>query len=125
MTELRDSVMEYLGLLRQPHAPRVHREHILRSCPVCHTETYNEYCSTGCRRKATARQKREKSMTRDGWLEREAHRLIKEAVDRGQIIKPLFCSVCHETGPVYPVHTRGYEQPLAVIWACKKCKKGM
>lgn len=60
----------------------------------------------------------------DGMAKRKrarAHRLVKRAVDMGLLFRPRFCSICGASGQQIVAHHEDYNEPLAVIWVCRRC----
>jgi hypothetical protein len=47
------------------------------------------------------------------------HRL-RHFVEKGWIVRPLFCETCGGAGPVDGHHT-DYSKPLEVRWLCRSC----
>ncbi len=52
-----------------------------------------------------------------------SRRRIRDALSRGEIIKPLHCQNCQEFAYVESHHYKGYaaEYALDVVWLCRKC----
>jgi hypothetical protein len=51
---------------------------------------------------------------------RKARRLLRSAIDQGQIKRPSKCSRCGRRGPVHGHHA-DYSKPLSVEWLCTLC----
>jgi len=51
-----------------------------------------------------------------------ARYLVKDAVRRGDLVRPGMCSKCNKPKPV-DGHHPDYERPLDVIWLCRSCHK--
>lgn len=49
-----------------------------------------------------------------------AHRLVREAIERGELIRPENCVSCGVIGLVH-AHHADYDLPLAVNWLCVSC----
>jgi hypothetical protein len=50
-----------------------------------------------------------------------AHRLVREAVRRGEIVRPVFCSTCGRSDLRIEAHHEDYDMPLDVNWLCSSC----
>lgn len=58
-----------------------------------------------------------------------AHRMVREAIRKGILIRPDRCSMCQLGDPmrsdgrsgIQAHHHRGYQWPLDVVWLCAKC----
>lgn len=52
-----------------------------------------------------------------------ARKAVKDAVRRGQLIKPSACEVCGKLLPKHQLqgHHDDYTKPLSVIWLCASC----
>lgn len=50
-----------------------------------------------------------------------AHEELNEAVKKGYVIKPSFCSRCRKIGRVHAHHWNGYDHPLDIVWLCPSC----
>lgn len=50
----------------------------------------------------------------------KARDITKKAIDRGDLIRPVECSVCSNEG-VIEAHHDDYNHPLDVRWLCKTC----
>ncbi len=61
--------------------------------------------------------------THEHYLRREAHKLLKEAVRRGLIIRPDECEICGTEchGAQLHAHHDDYERPYGVRWLCRRC----
>jgi hypothetical protein len=62
-------------------------------------------------------------MTKD-----RARRLLRQAIDRGEITRPSACEQCGREGRtsdgrayIHGHHHLGYERPLDVVWLCPFC----
>jgi len=51
-----------------------------------------------------------------------ASRILRKAIEKGKIIKPLFCSSCDKKTKLVGHHEE-YDKPLEVIWLCQSCHK--
>ena len=51
---------------------------------------------------------------------RHARILLNQAVQRGEITRPPFCSMCGGEADVHG-HHHDYRKPLDVIWLCASC----
>jgi hypothetical protein len=51
---------------------------------------------------------------------KQAHRLLRAAVLRGDLVKKENCSECFAATPLI-AHHHDYSKPLDVHWLCKKC----
>ncbi len=52
-------------------------------------------------------------------IESAVHRAVKS----GELVKPDICSKCGVPGKKLDGHHKDYEQPLVVVWVCRKCHK--
>lgn len=52
----------------------------------------------------------------------KAMRLLHKALQKGQIIKPLACSLCNKKTRLHGHHS-DYSKPLKVVWCCSSCHK--
>lgn len=55
--------------------------------------------------------------------EHKARDILRHAVFRGAIIKPCFCSICHNFDIRIEGHHADYGKPYEVIWACPHCHR--
>lgn len=54
----------------------------------------------------------------------EAHRLMKNALRRGELVKADVCEECGAGGLLHG-HHEDYSQPLDVVWLCPRCHAGV
>lgn len=80
------------------------------------------------RYQATEAGKESIKKTRRAWLNknpvaRAAHIILGNAVKRGDMVKPKFCSRCgkHDKSRNIHAHHHDYSRPLDVEWICAKC----
>jgi len=52
--------------------------------------------------------------------QRRANRKVRNAIDRGELVRPMTCSINDDTclGRI-EAHHENYDKPLDVIWLCK------
>ena len=54
------------------------------------------------------------------FIKRKARLFLNTAVQKGWVVKPLFCSKCNSKGIIHG-HHEDYSDPLTVIWLCPSC----
>jgi len=55
--------------------------------------------------------------------EHRAHRLVRAAIKSGELT-PLDCQIC-DSDKIIDAHHRDYDQPLVVVWLCRRCHRRM
>lgn len=55
------------------------------------------------------------------YLQSTAHRMIKLAIQNGDIIRPQNCEICGKPDDLIEAHHHDYSLPLDVIWLCRSC----
>ena len=58
----------------------------------------------------------------------KAREIVQKAIKSGELIKPNTCGICEkyfEDKRKVHGHHEDYNQPLKVVWCCKKCHKEM
>ena len=48
---------------------------------------------------------------------------FNKSVQRGYVIRPTICSICHESNGTIESHHPDYSKPYEVIWACRVCHR--
>ena len=51
-----------------------------------------------------------------------AHQLVRNAINRGDLVRPSVCESCDQNGYIEGHHD-DYSQPLVVRWLCAACHK--
>ena len=51
----------------------------------------------------------------------EAHDIVKRALARGDIQRPVRCEKCDKRSPRLQAHHQDHSKPLDVIWLCSYC----
>lgn len=51
---------------------------------------------------------------------KKAHRILRRAIIKGQLVKPSTCSKCGSSGRIEG-HHKDYKFPLEVEWLCVRC----
>ena len=51
-----------------------------------------------------------------------AQKLLSRAIERGDIVRPLFCGMCGESCKP-DGHHADYTKPLDITWLCRKCHR--
>jgi hypothetical protein len=54
-----------------------------------------------------------------------AHLQVASALKRGILKNPGKCAVCGENTTYLDAHHEDYTKPLAVVWVCPKCHRGI
>lgn len=54
----------------------------------------------------------------------QAKERAREAFNRGEIQKPLFCEICGQIKKL-DRHHPDYSKPLKIMWICRKCHKNI
>jgi hypothetical protein len=52
---------------------------------------------------------------------RNAHLKVKRAIDAGNLIRPVICTICGQDNKVIHGHHWNYDLPLDVVWCCSEC----
>lgn len=87
-------------------------------CRKCNTERHKRYRSTEEGKKITYRAIY-KSIENNFYKQLARYKLNTE-VRKGNILKPIICSVCKQTKKIEGHHP-DYTKPLDVIWCCRSC----
>jgi hypothetical protein len=53
-------------------------------------------------------------------VETKAHRAVRNAIQRGELVRPDACSDCGARGRIH-AHHYDYLKPLEVTWLCPRC----
>lgn len=89
-----------------------------QKCRACNTKFIRKYAQTEKGKQALARANRRRYLKDKDKI---ASRLkLREAVKRGEVVKPMICEVCKETKPLQG-HHEDYDKPLEVNWVCVGC----
>lgn len=51
----------------------------------------------------------------------KTRRMLRKAILNGNIVRPLRCQLCWETGRRIEAHHNDYDKPLEVVWLCVRC----
>jgi ribosome-binding protein aMBF1 (putative translation factor) len=65
-------------------------------------------------------QEAKNNWNRNNKLKRNAHNKVKRAIEKGILVKPLYCELCGSTIKI-EAHHYDYNKPLDVIFVCSKC----
>jgi len=67
--------------------------------------------------------RRRKNNAPENRARRQARQKVRDAIERGALVRPTFCHSCGAVRPVHAHHHRGYAHPLAVRWLCASCHR--
>src|SRR3990167_8336277 len=93
-------------------------------CHTCHAEYQREL-----RRAGRLGPRKRKQASNKKWFERwaeahpekvRAHRMVRQAVRSGRLVKPTSCPRCRSTKQIIGHHA-DYDKPLDVEWMCGLC----
>ena len=62
-----------------------------------------------------------KNWREKNWEKVLAHSMVKDHVDRGNIIKPSKCPICNSGEHRIEAHHADYSKPLEIVWMCQIC----
>ena len=99
------------------------RDGMQSHCVYCFLKNTKAYRKTD-KGKASRRREYKNGRNNPEFLQaRNAHKIVKRAVDSGRITKATNCSMCGEGGKIYGHHYAGYDKDstLKVIWLCAQC----
>ena len=93
---------------------------MIRKCIGCDNEVkgyFNKlFCTSECRRKYAKIARPQQA---------EAHRIVNNAVKRGDISAPNECERCGENEKRLNAHHEDNSKPLEVSWLCTSCHKAI
>lgn len=105
-------------------------------CTVCHQEKFlDEFhfeprvkdgrasCCRMCIKAIRKGRHKKKGSPTEPPEKARARKALKDAVRRGQIVKPPACQACGSLTPKHQLHGHhdDYAKPLSVVWLCAAC----